>query len=59
MRFSFVGTTEVHADLDPTEFRGMKVDAIAAEIEVVLKSVAPNVDLNFEDIVSAAVKLGG
>ncbi len=52
--FEFIGTTTGAVDLDPEEFRGMKLWEIALAIETLLDEGAPGVSFSPGDMLAAA-----
>lgn len=55
--FTLTGTTEVTLTLDPSEFEGMTVPEITAELFEILSSIAPEV--NFIEVEDAVVDVAG
>lgn len=53
----FFGTTEVELDIDPAEFAGMPTDEVVDAITTMLEEEYPDVDVNYEDVVLAAVRV--
>lgn len=57
MTHTFVGTTSKTIDLDPSEFAGMTVPQVTAEIMKTLRDIASDVNFWDADIEAAAIEI--
>lgn len=57
MTHTFVGTTSKTVDLDPSEYVGMTVPQITADIMKTLRDIAPDVNFWDPEIEMAAIEI--